>query len=79
MELVDFLTKLKIEATYLSCKSKKEVALTISKKRVEEMIEHYTTHTTGKFIGVKSCKLFGFDVYPSEFISDDNFVVGFKN
>lgn len=76
MELTDFLTKIQYEVTQVQLRLRTEICITISNNRAIEIIKEYTNHKG--IVKVSSFQLFGFNTYPSEFISDNDFVVGYK-
>jgi hypothetical protein len=74
IELTDFLIKIQREVSEIRLRFKKEICITISINRTKEIFEKYNTTYE-----ITSFQLFGFNTYPSEFISDNDFIVGYKN
>lgn len=74
MELIEFLTKIQYEVSEIRLRFKKEICITISINRTREIFEKYNTT-----FEITSFQLFGFNTYPTEFISDNEFVIGYKS
>lgn len=74
IDLTEFLTKIQREVSEIRLRFKKEICITISINRTREIFKKYNTTCD-----ITSFQLFGFNTYPSEFISDNDFIVGYKN
>ena len=74
MELTDFLIKIDYEIRHIRLRFGKEICITISVNRTKEIFEKYNNTCE-----ISSFQLFGYDTYPSEFLSDNDFVVGYKS
>lgn len=66
------------EADWLNCRTEKEVCITMSSNNCRKIIEEYTNLLNVSNTGISNIKIFGYRVYPSDFISDNDFLIGTK-
>lgn len=78
MRLEEFLMNLKYQLQRLEILQAGTVCVTISDKRAKQIIEVYTLNKGIKINQTKDFKLFGFNVYTSRYMNNNEFIVGFK-
>ena len=79
-DLEKFLIELKYQANRLDLLKESDVCICMSSITANKIVNAYLDILldTPVNIGVSTFKLFGYDVYPSDFLKEYNFFVGFK-